>query len=248
MTNFDPTSTGGTAIDDDTVVITKVRKLLAMAESTSNVNEADAFSRKAAELIASHRIDPDRLRAESNDDLGIWEVPLGRGAYVRGRLSLLQAIAHAQGCQVVFEARSAGTVALVAGFRSDLRSTEMLHGSLHAQAASRMGAERRATAAATQQWRRAFLFGYANQLSRMFDEAAAQVHEQVHPSQAALPALRARDRRVAEYGRQKFGPVRAARRPKPANRTGWQAGEAAARRADIGRGKVVGLRAIASGE
>ena len=37
-------------------LIGKVRKLLAMAEGSANSNEADAFSRKAAELIAQHRI------------------------------------------------------------------------------------------------------------------------------------------------------------------------------------------------
>ena len=35
----------------------RVRKLLDKAEGTTNAHEADAFSRKAAELIAEHRID-----------------------------------------------------------------------------------------------------------------------------------------------------------------------------------------------
>ena len=52
-------------------LIEKVRKLLAMAEGTANRNEADAFSRKAAELIAAHRIDPERLRQAVHDELGV---------------------------------------------------------------------------------------------------------------------------------------------------------------------------------
>ena len=94
------------ALDDGLLV--KVRKLLAMAEGSANPNEADAFSRKAAELIAAHRIDPDRLRAEADDDLSVLEIELGRGAYVRGRLGLLQVIAEAHGCLVVFEVRRPG--------------------------------------------------------------------------------------------------------------------------------------------
>ena len=45
----------------DEPLLVKVRKLLAKAEATDNTNEAEAFSAKAAALIAAHRIDPARL-------------------------------------------------------------------------------------------------------------------------------------------------------------------------------------------
>ncbi len=79
-----------------------------------------------------------------------------------------------------------------------------------------MAAERRATPAATQQWRRSFMFGYAEQIRSMLKATADEAVQRVHPSSAALPALRARDKRVDEYSRQQFGRVVAARRPKPA--------------------------------
>ena len=44
------------------VLLDKIRKLLAKAEGTDNTNEAEAFSAKAAQLIAEHRIDPDHVR------------------------------------------------------------------------------------------------------------------------------------------------------------------------------------------
>jgi hypothetical protein len=228
-------------------LLDKVRKLLAMAEGTSNPNEADAFSRKAAELIVAHRIDPERLKDTAADELGVLDVPLGRGAYVRGRLALLQAIAEAHGCRVVFEVRDRGTVALVAGFRSDLDTTSLLYHSLHAQAASRMARERRATAAATQQFRRSFMFGYAEQIRRMLAATNEEAIDRVHPSSATLPALRARTRRVDEYARRRFGRVVTARQPKAATVSGWTAGWDAASRADLGRRRVEGLRAIGSG-
>ena len=59
-------------------LIDKVRKLLAMAERTSNPNEADAFSRKAAVLIAEHRIRPEQLQEQSVGELQVDEVGLGR--------------------------------------------------------------------------------------------------------------------------------------------------------------------------
>jgi Protein of unknown function (DUF2786) len=228
-------------------LISRVRKLLAMAEGTSNANEADAFSRKAAELIAAHRIDPERLRESVNDELGVLQLHLGRGAYVRGRLALLQAVGEAHGCRTVFEIHDRGTVAFVAGFRPDLDTVELLYHSLHTQASSRMAAERRATPAATQQWRRSFMFGYADQIKRMLRTTADEAAQNVHPSSAALPALRARSKRVDEYSRQQFGRVVAARRPKAATPTGWVAGQQAASRADIGRTRLPGLRAIGRG-
>jgi len=230
-------------------LIGKVRKLLAMAEGTSNPNEADAFSRKAAVLIAEHRIRPDQLTAASagDGDLRVDEVELGRGAYVRGRLALLQAVAGPHGCQVVFERRPGGTVAFVAGFRTDLEAVGLLFHSLNSQAAARMARERRGTAAATQQWRRSFLFGYANQIQTMLDETAREATDRVHPSSAAVPALRARERRVDEFARQQFGRVVAARLPKAATPQGYVAGRDAASRADLGRRQVIGLRALSRG-
>ena len=229
------------------VLIDKVRKLLAMAEGTSNSNEADAFSRKAAELIAEHRISPEQLTAPAAGELRVDEYELGRGAYVRGRLALLQAIATAHGCQVVFQARQSGTVAFVAGFRSDLETVGLLFHSLHSQASSRMARERRATAAATQQWRRSFLFGYAAQIGTMLDTTMRDATDRLHPSSAAVPALRARERRVDDFARQQFGRVVAARRPKSATPQGFVAGREAASRADLGRPRVVGLPALGRG-
>lgn len=228
-------------------LIAKVRKLLAMAEGTSNANEADAFSRKAAELIALHRIDPERLLAESDDDLDVLEVALGRGAYVRGRLSLLGAVGDAHGCKVVFEVRPAGTIAFVAGFRSDLETVSLLYHSLHTQASSRMAAERRGTAAATQQWRRSFLFGYADQIRTMLRQSAHEAERHAVATGTALPALRARDRRVDEFSAERFGRITAARRPKAATATGWNAGRDAAASADLGHERLRARPAIGRG-
>jgi hypothetical protein len=166
---------------------------------------------------------------------------------VRGRLALLQNIAETHGCKVVFQARTGGTVAFVAGFRADLDTVSLLYQSLHTQAASRMARERRSTAAATQQWRRSFLFGFANQIGTMLDDTVREATEQLHPSSAVLPALRARERRVEEYARTQFGRVAAARRPKAATPQGYVAGREAAARADLGRRRVVGLRALGRG-
>ncbi len=151
----------------------KVRKLLAKAEATDNPNEAAAFSAKAAQLIAAHRIDPSRLAAEhaDGDRLGLRRVPIGRGAYVRARLALLGAVAAANDCELVWQSGPDGATALLAGFESDLDATLVLHESLHLQAAGQMAALRRSTPAATQRWRRAFLFGFAARVGELLADA-----------------------------------------------------------------------------
>jgi hypothetical protein len=232
-------------------LIDKVLKLLAMAEGTDNAAEADAFSRKAAQLIADNRLDPERLaRLEHTDVLEVARIQLGRGAYVRARVSLLAAIATANDCELVYQSLSTGTVALVAGFHSDLRTVEMLYTSLHAQASTQMAEVRRATGAATQQWRRSFLFGYAFQVGAMLEksaEVAAMEHNLRHDNDL-LPMLQDRQDRVKDFARVSFGRVGRARPISGIGQSGYDAGRAAAaKRADLGRRGLGTHRAIGPG-
>jgi len=238
--------------DPDHTLVSRVKKLMDKASATANVHEADAFSRKAAELVARHRIDPAALVERDDDELAVREVSLGRGAYVRGRLALLTAVAEAHDARVVFANTPTGTVAYVAGYVSDLDVIEVMYTSLHAQAASQMSAVRRSTGAATQRYRRSFLFGYADRVATSFDDVRAVAAEGAPAAVAAdrdgrsLATLE-RGRRVEEFVSQRFGRVRAARGAAGAEVTGWSAGSDAARRADIGRERLSGRRSLGPG-
>jgi len=235
-------------------LLQRVRKLMDKATATSNPHEADAFARKAAELVARHRIDPDRV-AEAGDrhDLVVREISLGRGAYVRARLALLMAVAATHDARVVFGATPNGTVAYVAGYRSDLDVVELMYHSLHGQAAARMASERRATSAATQRFRRSFLFGYADRMRELLADsrrdAEADVVETSADGRVAMTqvALLERSRRVDVFAKESFGRVRTARAPGAAQATGWSAGAAAADRVDVGRARLAGRPALGSG-
>jgi len=239
-------------VDDDHSLVERVRKLMDKAAATTNVHEADAFSRKAAELVERHRIDPEALTERRGDDLVVREIPLGRGAYVRGRLALLMAVAEAHDARVVFGATPSGTIAYVAGYGSDLDVVEVMYTSLHTQAAAQMALERRATAAATQRFRRSFLFGYADRVAKSFDEvrrsaqAAAATPAAVDDAGRSLARLE-RGRRVEEFITERFGRVRAARSAAGAEVTGWSAGSDAAGSADLGRQRLRGRRALGPG-
>lgn len=241
-----------TTIEVEPSLVARVRKLMDKAEATSNVHEADAFSRKAAELIARHRIDPASLADTDRDDLAIREIALGRGAYVRARLALLMAVAEAHDSRVVFAATPTGTVAYVAGRSSDLDLVEVMYTSLHAQAAARMSMEHRATAAATQRHRRSFLFGYADRVAKSFDDARRNARAASPESGDADVAGRSPARleqrdQVDRFVAERFGRVRAARSAAGAEVGGWTAGSAAAERADLGRKRVAERRSLGPG-
>jgi hypothetical protein len=239
-------------------LVERVRKLLAKAESTSNPHEAELFSAKAAELIAAHRLDPQQLRdALTHGSLGLRRLPLGRGAYVRARLALLMAVAGSQDCEVVFQTGADGTTAIVAGFESDLDLTELLFTSLHTQAAAQMAAIRRQTPAATQRYRRSFLFGYARRVGELLDDAArtstdAEAVGRGDSRQGSLfdetlPDTLERSQRVKAFVASSFGRVATASAPRPAQASGWKDGHRAAGGADLGRQRLHGRRALGPG-
>lgn len=220
------------------------------AQSTSNPYEAEIFARKAAELIARHRLDPDRLATGVDDELGIREVSIGRGAYVRARLALLAAVVSAHDAEVVFGSTPDGTIAYVAGFEPDLDVIEVMYHSLHGQASTQMASQRRSTAAATQRFRRSFLFGYADRLSELLAESVRVAETAAATSSGGsdlAPALLERRRRVESFVTERFGRVRSARAPGAAQQGGWVAGAAAAERADVGRARLAGRRALGRG-
>jgi hypothetical protein len=237
---------------DNSILIDRVQKLMGKAAATTNPHEAEAFSRKAAELISRHRIDPDRLRRRERGELALRTIPLGRGAYVRARLALLTAIADSQDVRVVFGSSPAGMDAYAAGFTDDLDAVETLFHSLHAQAATQMGAVRRSTPAATQRFRRSFLFGYADRIGQLLRESRTAVETEAGVRDAdggasTALALVARRRQVDAFTQQSFGRVRTARAAGPAQVHGWRAGAAAAERADVGRARIAGRRQLGRG-
>lgn len=248
-----PHDAASSATDD---LVLRVRKLLDKAERTDNVHEAEAFARKAAEIVATHRIDAARVAGSGSDvtvdgvdALGIREINVGRGAYARGRLALLTGLAGAHDVRVVFRAMPEGTVAYAAGFESDLELVEMMYHSLHRQAAAHMADIKRPTGAATQRFRRSFLFGFADRIGEIVADARRAVEDGTirSTSSTTAVALRERSERVDEFATESWGRVRSAGRPSPVQTDGYDRGVTAAERADIGRGRLSSRAAIGSG-
>lgn len=237
----------------DRPLIERVRKLLDKAERTDSPHEAEAFAAKAADLVARHRISPEQLaqRDGDGDDLGIRELLVGRGAYVRGRLALLGHIADAHDVRMVYQSTPAGSVAFLAGRGEDLDVVEVMYASLHSQVAGQMAELSRSTGAATQRERRAFLFGFANRIGDLLAESAATAKAESeqrgdHGVSTSL-AVRERRERVDGFADQSWGKVRSAAPPAKLSPDGYFQGVDAADRADVGRARLKGRSAIGKG-
>ncbi len=168
---------------DDDRRLSTIRSLLAKAEATEYPDEAEAFFAKASELIGRWAIDEAMIWAgtdssgrEQPDELRL----LLHAPYLPQKAVLVGAVAAAHGCRTVRIVSPPGVgseVVSVVGFPTELRWVDTLVTSLLVQLTSAMLARcpRGVSASATASWRRSFIVGFAEEVSRRLeaDRAAA---------------------------------------------------------------------------
>jgi len=228
----------------DERLLSRIRALLAKAESTEFAEEAEALSARAQELMAKYSIDHALLAAET----GRKEVPGGRriavdNPYEAPKASLLQTVAQANRCRVVWS-KELGLVTVI-GFPADLDAVELLFTSLLVQANSAMlraGAKRDALGRSrTRAFRQSFLVSYAIRIGERLAEAAGHAEQQALAEQTAasaggtgggkdlVPFLAARHRAVDDAVDEIFGDtLTRSRAIRATDAEGWQSGRAAA--------------------
>jgi hypothetical protein len=245
-------------------VLSKVRALLAKAESTSFAEEAAALTAKAHELIAAHAI-----------DMAMIEERTGRGEvetlmlfidapYAKEKFLLLSSVARANNCRAIYglgpkgfeilrdddrleEMQLAGQFAWIVGYKSDIESVELLFTSLLLQAVNVMigqgsvsdwnGTNR------TKSFRRSFLVGFVNTVDERLEDARERVTTAAEDTYQAsvLPVLASRRDAVDAELDAQF-PNTGSMKTSVSNYDGIVAGAAAGRRADIGTSRVGGTR------
>jgi Protein of unknown function (DUF2786) len=147
-----------------TDLLDRVRKLLAKAEDEGcTPDEAEALTRKAAELMARYGIDRALLGAArpETDRPANRMVDLPRPwSAVKGHL--LAGLAAALRCQCVLVNRAVGRGAHVFGYASDLERTDILFTSLLVQMARALAAQDMPAAGGgeAKAWRRSWMLGY----------------------------------------------------------------------------------------
>lgn len=236
----------------DERVLSRVRMLLAKAESTTFEAEAETFTAGAQSLMARHSIDAALLAADDEVRLGGHGAPSGRrigidNPYEGPKAMLLDAVASANRCRMVWSKELGfGTVV---GFESDLESVELLFTSLLVQATRTMtSAGARSDhqgRSRTRSFRHAFLTAYAGRIGeRLLEATVGEEQEAVAVAHALgrelAPVLAARAEEVDDALAGWFPTVRTRRVGSVRDAEGWHSGRAAADRAQLGTGSAIG--------
>ena len=241
------------AVPADERLLSRIRALLAKAESTEFPEEAEALSGRAQELMAKYSIDHALLAAET----GQAETPGGRriavdNPYEAPKATLLQIVAQANRCRVVWT-KDLGLVTVI-GFPADLDAVELLFTSLLVQANSAMlrsgGKRDGAGRSRTRAFRQSFLLAYAIRIGERLSEAADHAERAAVAEQRAaagpegdgtgtdaaarkgtdlVPFLAARHRAVDDAVDEMFGStLTRTRAVRATDADGWNSGRAAA--------------------
>lgn len=217
-----------THVDDK--ALSRVRGLLAKAESTSFPEEAETLSAKAQELMTKYAID--RVLLEAPVDLPgarrIWlDTP-----YTDAKALLVEVVTRANRCRAIFAAEWGFTT--IVGDEPDLDAVDLLITSLLVQATRAMIADSTAgdTHSRSRPFRKSFLLAYATRIGERLAEAAeATVAEAAEPGRL-LPALASQQARIDKAFDVLF-PAVAPKRTTIPSAAGWEAGRAAAERAHL---------------
>lgn len=234
----------------NTDIARKVRALLDRAERTPFPAEAEAATRKALELMATHHITEAMVgasRARHDEAPAVRAIHLERSPYISVRMSLLAGIAVALGVRSVYTVTSAGRRVDLIGFPADLDAVELLYSSLLLQATVAAAAEPAPPSLSTVEWRRGFLAGFADRVAERLREAVA---EATSTADGAAPVgtasvavvLADRDGRIDDEIRRRYPHLGRGRPPAEVSAAALASGTAAGNRADLGRRAAVSAR------
>jgi hypothetical protein len=225
-------------------LLDRVRKLLAKAEGDGvTIEEAQALTAKAAELIAKYGIDRALLAARQPEtdkpDSRLVDIynPWGRV-----RAHLLCGLASALRCQPILVTSREGTLRVhIFGYSSDLERTDLLYTSVLIQMWHGLVAAEVPVRAPSRAWRRSWLLGFAAAVIarvRAAEERAEHTASRSTDGGPGSAALVLADRSLvirrnvaAAYPR-----TRTARTTYTGS--GYDAGYAQGKHADIGTGRV----------
>ncbi|SEF27552.1 Protein of unknown function [Amycolatopsis pretoriensis] len=217
----------------------RIRKLLAKAEDPAVTEaEAEAYNKKAAELVARYGIDQAMLAASgaASDDIGTLKIPMN-DPYSRDKASLLTSVAYPLRCRTLLHrfGQKVDSVT-VFGYRSDLGRVELLFTSLLLQASTQLTRVRpdgffpgESLAA----YRRTWLHGFARAVHERLSEAEQEAVRTAAPgAKSAELVVRDRAQMVQHAFDAEYGDLRSAA-PRRLSGSGYLDGHDAGTRANL---------------
>jgi hypothetical protein len=231
--------------DAPAALLDRVRKLLVKAEATGvTVQEAEALTAKAAELMAKYGIDRALLAAErpETDRPADRVIDIGN-PWARVQAHLLCGLAAALRCQCVILPRSGpGTRIHMFGYGSDIERADVLYTSVLVQMWQGLAATPvPGRVQSARAWRRSWLLGFVTAVV-----ARVRAAEDGAASQAAGPAAGASSRTALVLADRTEVITRTLKHAYPVTRTsrvtytgnGYGTGYSQGQRADLGTSRL----------
>ena len=236
-----PVGRSTSAAGHDPKKLATIRALLAKAEATQYVEEADAFTEKAQDLMTRYAIDEALVTESAGIEVRTRRVHIDN-PYASAKAQLLATVARVNRVKAIWDDEH-GIVTIV-GLPVDLELVEMLFTSLLVQATRAMT---EAGAVSTRghrldrspSFRRGFLLSYADRIGERLTDAGAHAQQdetQRHGGEL-LPVLARRSAAVEQEVARLF-PDATQSRVTRVDARGWHAGRAAADRAVLVKGQV----------
>jgi hypothetical protein len=236
----------------DIKILTRVRALLAKAESTTFPEEAEALTAKAMELMASHGITDAMLVAagQRDDPIGEGKIEL-TDPYSFEKSQLLACVCEALRCRVVFWSRGRRVLWCdVTGHASDRERVELLFTSLLLQATSQVYKVRPrhdpalwwidpAAPATVANFRRSWWAGFSYQVQvrlTQTERKAAADYDAAHQSNGAELVLVDRRTQVDRYFEDRNPQLKVSKNKTTIDPAAFMKGMQAGNAADLGDG------------
>lgn len=219
--------------------IDKVKALLAKAESTPFMEEAQALTEKAQELMAKYAITEAMLAAAKGggDKIDRREY-IVEAPYSEAKAALVFAVGHANHCEGIYWGSAQRRRIVLVGYQNDLDNVSVLLTSLLIQSANALSYSVKFEKPAGEHgktYSNSFLHAYASRIGNRLKEAnkhAVEEYEQ-ETSQSTALVLRDRGELVKEAYTTYFPNTRTKVLQNAWSQSGASAGRSAADRASI---------------
>lgn len=217
--------------------LTKVRALLAKAESTEFPAEAEAFTAKAQDLMTRHAIDEAMVADQAGESVDVRAVRvLIHHPYALEKAILLDVIASANRSRAVWH--EFGSFATLVGAATDLDQVDLLFTSTLVQATRAMtrAGDDPSTGDSSSGFRKAFLSAYAVRIGERLAESSAEATAGY--GTALVPVLQRQAEAIDHEFDQLFPNITSTSGRRSFNARGWAAGTRAADDAVLPAGAV----------
>jgi hypothetical protein len=239
-------------MNDHDPILSKVRKLLALAEDpAATAHEAETYTAKATQLIADYGIDQALLARSdpATDPVGNRGLTLD-APYAADKVDLLATIAHRMRCATVRRtSRRDGTKELslhLFGHASDLERVEILFTSLLLQSATALARTPvppyEHKAAFRRSWLAGFRMAVGRRLAAAESRAEASAAERFRASGTSSVLVLADRTAEVVTAMEAAYPDLGTARPRTLSGSGTGQGWAAGQRADLGASRLGGTR------